>query len=98
VTENTLDTTIHEAAADADEGQMLQFALDRSRATFAWKCGGLDAAALHRAHPPSAMTLGNLLKHLAMVEDWTATRLAHAGTVALGGLGRRPGIPVALGR
>ncbi len=75
VTENTLDTTIHEAAADADEGQMLQFALDRSRATFAWKCGGLDAAALRRAHPPSAMTLGNLLKHLAMVEDWTATRL-----------------------
>ncbi len=58
VTENTLDTTIHEAAADADAGQMLQFALDRSRATFAWKCGGLDAAALHRAHPPSAMTLG----------------------------------------
>ena len=32
---------------------MLLFALDRSRAQFAWKGGGLDAAALHREHPPT---------------------------------------------
>ncbi len=54
---------------------MLLFALERSRAQFAWKAGGLDAAGLRRAHPPSAMTLGGLLKHLAFVEDWTTLRL-----------------------
>ena len=54
---------------------MLTFALDRSRAQFAWKCGGLDAAGLRKPHPPSAMTLGSLLKHLAFVDDWTTVRL-----------------------
>ncbi|MBA2715496.1 MAG: DUF664 domain-containing protein [Propionibacteriales bacterium] len=54
---------------------MLIFALDRSRAQFAWKCGGLDAAGLSTAHLPSAITLGGLLKHLAFVDDWMAVRL-----------------------
>ena len=53
----------------AGEVEMLLFALERSRAQFAWKCGGLDAAGLHKTHPPSAMTLAGLLKHLALVED-----------------------------
>jgi hypothetical protein len=70
-----LDTTIVEPALTSGEVEMLFFALDRSRAQFAWKCGGLDAAALHRAHPPSAMTLAGLVKHMAMVEDWYTTRL-----------------------
>jgi hypothetical protein len=65
----TEDTTIHEPPKTAGEVDMLLFALDRSRAQFAWKCGGLDAAGLGKAHPPSAMTLGGLLKHLALVED-----------------------------
>ncbi|MGH9247161.1 MAG: DUF664 domain-containing protein [Acidimicrobiales bacterium] len=70
MTEDTvLDTTIHEPAMTAGEADMLLFALDRSRAQFAWKCGGLDAAGLRRPHPPSTMTLGGLLKHLAVVED-----------------------------
>jgi Protein of unknown function (DUF664) len=70
MTEGTeLDTTIHEPSLTPGEVEMLLFALDRSRAQFAWKCGGLDAAALRRPHPPSAMTLGGLLKHLALVED-----------------------------
>jgi Protein of unknown function (DUF664) len=64
-----LDTTIHEPSWTAGEVEMLLFALERSRAQFAWKCGGLDAAGLHRSFPPSAMTLGGLLKHLALVED-----------------------------
>jgi Protein of unknown function (DUF664) len=64
-----LDTTIHEPSMTAGEVEMLLFALERSRAQLAWKCGGLDAAALRRPHPPSAMTLGGLLKHLALVED-----------------------------
>jgi hypothetical protein len=56
----------------ADEGDqtatLLGF-LERQRATFAWKCGGLDAAGLGAAHPPSSMTLGGMLKHLARFED-----------------------------
>ncbi len=70
MTENTeLDTTIHEPSMTAGEVEMLLFALERSRAQFAWKVGGLDAAALHAPHPPSAMTLAGLIKHLALVED-----------------------------
>jgi len=64
-----LDTAIHEPPATAGETEMLLFALDRSRAQFAWKCGGLGTAGLSKPHPPSAMTLGGLLKHLALVED-----------------------------
>ncbi|WP_078910441.1 DUF664 domain-containing protein [Streptomyces sp. NRRL S-87] len=58
-----------EPSSTAGEVEMLLFALDRSRAQFAWKCGGLDAAALNRPHPPSALTLGGLLKHMALVEE-----------------------------
>ena len=58
----------------ADEVEMLLFALDRSRAQFAWKVGGLDAAALHQPHPPSTMTIGGLIKHLACVEDGVTAR------------------------
>ena len=70
-----LDTTIAEPPMMGSEADLLLFALDRSRAQFAWKCGGLDAASLHRPHPPSQMTLGGLLKHLAFVDDWTTVRL-----------------------
>jgi len=74
--DNVLDTTIHEPSMTAGEVDMLLFALDRSRAQFAWKCGGLDAAGLSKPSPPSAMTLGGLLKHLALVEDrYTAVAL-----------------------
>jgi hypothetical protein len=66
-----LDTTIRQPPAAGSEVDMLLFALDRSRAQFAWKCGGLDAAGLSKRHPPTAMTLGGLLKHLALVEDST---------------------------
>jgi hypothetical protein len=67
--DTVLAITIHEPSMTAGEVEMLRFALDRARAQFAWKCGGLDAAGLRRPHPPSAMTLGGLLKHLALVED-----------------------------
>jgi uncharacterized damage-inducible protein DinB len=49
-------------------------ALERNRRTFAWKCGGLDAASLQRTVGASTMTLGGLLKHLALVEDEYFTR------------------------
>src|SRR5215472_16697152 len=43
--------------------------MERQRAIFAWKCGGLDAAGLGATLGPSSMTLGGLLTHLALVED-----------------------------
>lgn len=66
------DTVLSEPPLTAGEVEVLLFALDRSRATFAWKSGGLDAAALNRPHPPSTMTLAGLIKHLTRVEEETA--------------------------
>jgi hypothetical protein len=54
---------------DGDEVQMLTFMLDRVRAQFAWKCGGLDEAGLRATLPPSTLTLGGLLKHCAACEE-----------------------------
>ena len=64
-----LNTAIHEPSMTADEVEMLQFSLARTRAQFAWKVGGLDAAGLRQPHPPSAITLGGLIKHIARCED-----------------------------
>jgi uncharacterized damage-inducible protein DinB len=51
--------------------------LDFQRATLAWKCAGLDAAALRATVASSSMTLGGLLEHLAYVEDdWFSRWLA----------------------
>lgn len=74
-----LSTTIDEPALDAGEVDLLLFMLERSRATFAWKVGGLDAPALHRAFPPSAMTLGGLVKHMTFVEDDMVARWLGVG-------------------
>lgn len=44
--------------------------LERLRATFRWKADGLDADQLRsRAVPTSTLTVGGLLKHLAVCED-----------------------------
>ncbi|MFJ8043506.1 DinB family protein [Kitasatospora sp. NPDC096147] len=50
-------------------------ALERQRATLAWKTSGLDAAGLRATLGTSAVTLGGLLKHLAHVEDGHFARL-----------------------
>ena len=42
--------------------------LERQRATFAWKVGGLDSSGLQAKIGASAITLGGLVKHLAWVE------------------------------
>lgn len=55
------------------ETQHLIGALDRLRATFRWKAGDLDAAGLQVSVGASSLTLGSLLKHLAVVEDYTFT-------------------------
>lgn len=56
-----------------DEATQVVAALERQRATFAWKTGGLDAAGLRATTAASSLTLGSLLKHLALVEDNTFT-------------------------
>ncbi len=54
----------------ADETATLLGFLDYQRATLAWKCSGLDATGLTATVGASSMTLGGMLKHLALVEDW----------------------------
>nr|WP_221374894.1 DUF664 domain-containing protein [Actinoplanes polyasparticus] len=57
------------------ETEHLLGALDRMRTTFRWKADGLDEAGLSARLGPSTLTLGGLLKHLALVEDYKiATR------------------------
>lgn len=58
-----------EPPLDGGEWETLAGFLDYQRATFAWKCAGLSGAQLARRLPPSAVTLGGLMKHLAYVED-----------------------------
>ncbi|HZU12471.1 MAG TPA: DinB family protein [Chloroflexota bacterium] len=52
-----------------DETSTLLGFLDFQRATFAWKVGGLDAAGLGATVGASTMTLGGMMKHLALVEE-----------------------------
>ena len=51
--------------------------LDYQRATLAWKCRGLDAAGLSATVGASTMTLGGLLKHMALVESGWFSRSLH---------------------
>jgi hypothetical protein len=54
--------------AGSEEAQLIG-ALERLRTTFRWKADGLDAAGLGQRTAKSSLTLGGLLKHLALVED-----------------------------
>lgn len=59
------------------EAEHLVGALDRLRTTFRWKADGLDRAGLQHRLGVSSLTLGGLLKHLALVEDlYSSTKLA----------------------
>ncbi|MFI6903286.1 DinB family protein [Nonomuraea sp. NPDC050394] len=51
------------------ETEHLIGALDRLRATFRWKADDLDADQLRTRIGASDLTIGGLLKHLALVED-----------------------------
>jgi len=55
------------------EEEHLLGALDRLRTTFRWKADGLDRVGLNVPVGASTMTLGGLLKHLALVEDYYFT-------------------------
>ena len=52
----------------AGEAATLLGFLDYQRATLAWKCSGLDPAGLRAVTAASTMTLGGILKHMALVE------------------------------
>jgi hypothetical protein len=80
----TSEYTHPEPPLSGDEVATLLGSLERQRSTFAWKCDGLDAESLNRTFPPSTMTLGGLLKHMALVEDDMFANLL---------LGVRPGPP-----
>jgi len=57
-----------EPPVDGDEAATLLGFLDWQRATLAWKCSGLDAAGLRATTAASTMSLGGILKHMAVVE------------------------------
>jgi uncharacterized damage-inducible protein DinB len=63
--------------ADGEIGTLLGF-LDFQRATLAWKTAGVDAAGLRTTIAASSMTLGGLLKHMALVEELWFSRSLHA--------------------
>ena len=68
------------AAAARTEAESLLSVLERNRRTFAWKTSGLDEPGLRATTAASAMTLGGLVKHVALVEaDWLAVKLAGRG-------------------
>jgi uncharacterized damage-inducible protein DinB len=59
------------------ERETLQGFLDFHRQTLLQKCEGLDADQLNRTLAPSEMTLGGMLKHVALNEDsWFSQRFA----------------------
>jgi hypothetical protein len=64
-------------SAAPNEIEALLGGLHRNRRTFAWKTGGLDAVAMRRTLGPSTVTLGGLVKHLALVEDHYFTHQLH---------------------
>jgi uncharacterized damage-inducible protein DinB len=60
---------------DGDEVATLLGFLDYQRATLAWKSRGLTDEQLRVALPPTSMTLGGMLKHMARVEDYWFTEV-----------------------
>lgn len=65
----TTNDTPWEPPLAGTEVEHLLGALDRMRATFRWKAGGLEEAGLQTRIAASSLTLGGLLKHLALAED-----------------------------
>jgi Protein of unknown function (DUF664) len=63
------DEILTEPPVAGNELDTLLGELERGRRYLAWKCGGLDAAGMRMRLRPSSITLGGLLKHLALVED-----------------------------
>jgi hypothetical protein len=70
-------STRTEAPLRADEVTALRGFLDYQRDTFRWKCADLTQQQLAQTHAPSTMTLGGIMKHLALCEvGWFGRTLA----------------------
>lgn len=67
-----------------DERATLLHFLERQREIFRRKASGLTPEQLASPHPPSTMTLGGMIKHLAYVENWWSVGVL---------LGQEPGEP-----
>ena len=67
--DNDANVILQEPPVAGNEADTLIGSLERQRRYLAWKCGNLDSAGLQATLGPSTMTLGGLLKHLALVED-----------------------------
>src|SRR5579875_1063242 len=63
----------------ANEAETLLGFLRYQRDTFRWKTGGLTPRQLAVALPPSDMTLGGMVKHLALVEVWWFHQVLQGG-------------------
>jgi hypothetical protein len=68
----TADECPWEPPLRGSESEHLLGALDRLRATFRWKVDGLDSVGLDTHVGATSMTLGGLLKHLAVQEDYSS--------------------------
>ena len=66
-----------EPPTNGDELATLLGFLEFQRATFAWKCRGVDAAGLRATTGVSTLTLGGMMKHLALVEQSWFSRSLH---------------------
>ncbi|MBB5867465.1 putative damage-inducible protein DinB [Allocatelliglobosispora scoriae] len=74
MSESVTDPSLSAYSAEAES---LLSVLERNRRTFAWKTSGLDEKGLRATTAASTMTLGGLVKHVALVEaDWLAVKLA----------------------
>ena len=69
----TDDPTPWEPPLAGDETGAVLGALDRLRWTFRWKTDELDADGLRHTIGRSTLTIGGLLKHLAVQEDYAFT-------------------------
>jgi hypothetical protein len=67
--DDTQTTVLTKPPVAGNEIDTLTGSLERMRRTFAWKCAGLDAESTRRTLGPGTVTLGGLLKHMALVED-----------------------------
>jgi uncharacterized damage-inducible protein DinB len=72
-----------EPRLNANEIDTLRGFLSYQRATFEWKCTGLDAAGLRTSVAASSMTLGGMMKHLALVEEsWFGDKLMNRDSLS----------------
>jgi Protein of unknown function (DUF664) len=60
------DQIVTEPPAAGNDADTLVGSLERQRRTVFWKCAGLDAAGMRTTVGASSITLGGLLKHLAL--------------------------------